>query len=99
MMGVKKLIGVIIFLLFIFISITACNTNVEEKIRENIIGREIKYYSITGDPLNYSISREDIISIKKTEEGWKVEIGKKIKWNLDYNEKGEFVKQEQLFQT
>ena len=79
-------------------------TKIEEKIKSEVIGLEITYYNIAGNPIIHKVSDEDIKSIYPVELDnknlWKVEIGEELKWNLYYDEKGEeLIKTEQLFQT
>ena len=98
-MSVKKFSKIIIVLLLVFALINGCSSDVESKIRKNLIGSEIEYFSISGDPLAYVVLEDEIISLGKIENGWKAKVGSELKWNMYYNKKGEFVRQEQLFQT
>src|SRR3989344_354484 len=98
-MGVGNFIKVIIVLLVASFLINGCNPNVEDKIKEHLVGNEIEYFSISGDPLAYVVLENDIASIKKTEDGWKAEVGNGLKWDMYYDENGIFIRQEQLFQT
>lgn len=77
---------------------------IEQKIMENLIGEEVTYYNIAGQPIYYIISADDIKSIEKveTKEGtlWKVRVGKDLMWDFYFNKNGEtIVKKEQLFVT
>ena len=77
---------------------------IKEKIRSDLIGTEIVYYSIAGKPLTFNITENDIKSIKKTtlngKIAWKVRIGEGLAWDYYYEEQGnEIIKKEQLFAT
>ena len=77
---------------------------VEEKIKERLIGEKITYYSIAGQPLNFTISAKDIISIEKVEiKGeilWKARVGDGLAWDIYLGKDGKnIVKKEQLFLT
>ena len=98
-MGVKKFSKIIIVLLLVFALINGCSSDVESKIRKNLIGSEIEYFSISGDPLAYVVLEDEIVSLRETENGWKAEVGNGLKWNMYYDDNGIFVRQEQLFQT
>ncbi|MFA4956989.1 MAG: hypothetical protein WC556_08480 [Candidatus Methanoperedens sp.] len=86
---------------------TQINTSddlIKEKIRSDLIGTEIVYYSIAGKPITYNITEKDIKSIKKAtlngNTAWKVRIGEGLAWDYYYEEQGnEIIKKEQLFAT
>ena len=59
-MGVKKFSKIIIVLLLVFALISGCSPNVEDKIKEHLVGNEIEYFSISGDPLAYVVLENDI---------------------------------------
>ena len=100
--------GILVILMVILLSLTyGCiskETSIEQKIKENLIGNNISYYGIAGQPVNFTISADDIKSIEKVEiKGelfWKVEIGKDLIWNIYMDKDGKnIVKKEQLFVT
>ena len=98
--------GLLVFLAIVFIVIFGCTIKekpIEQKIKERLVGEKIIYYNIAGQPINFTISAEDITSIEKiqTKEGvfWKARVGKELMWDLYLDKNGEIVKKEQLFVT
>ena len=94
-------------IVIISISIYGCvyrEKDIEQKIRNNLIGEKVTYYNIAGQPINFTISAEDVKSIEKTEtkEGifWKVRVGKDLMWDFYFDKDAKkIVKKEQLFVT
>jgi hypothetical protein len=58
------------------------NQSAEAKIKENLIGMNLTYSTIAGEPINFTITAEDIKSIEKTtldnKAAWKVNIGESL---------------------
>lgn len=77
-------------------------TQIKERITQNLIGTQIEYYNVAGQPMSYNISAYDIKSINKIQLdnkiAWKVRVGSQLSWDLYFNETGEAIlKKEQLF--
>lgn len=97
----------LLYLFIVSILIISCvpkEKSAEEKIKERLIGEKITYYNIAGQPLNFTISAEDISSIEKTEIKdeilWKVRVGQDLAWDIYLDKDGKnIVKKEQLFVT
>ncbi|TFH46941.1 MAG: hypothetical protein E4G94_01280 [ANME-2 cluster archaeon] len=77
-------------------------TQIKERIMQNLVGTQIGYYNVAGQPMSYNISAYDIKSINKTQLdnkiAWKVKVGSQLAWDIYFNETGEAIlKKEQLF--
>jgi len=55
-------------------------------IENTLVGMNLTYYSIAGQPLNYTIGAGDIQSVEKAEyngqAAWKVRVGQGMQWDL-----------------
>lgn len=77
-------------------------TEIKERITQNLVGTQIEYYNVAGQPMSYNISAYDIKSINKTQLdnkiAWKVRVGSQLAWDIYFTENGETIlKKEQLF--
>ena len=77
---------------------------IDENIEKTLVGHQIVYYDIAGEPRYYNISKKDIRSIEKSEsEGevvWVVTVGSGMQWEMHLNSTGESILEEnQLFRT
>lgn len=97
----------LVYLIIASIVIISCipkEKSIEEKIKERLVGEKITYFNIAGQPLNFTVSAKDILSIEKAEiKGealWKARVGQDLAWDI-YLDKGgkNIVKKEQLFVT
>ena len=100
----KKLI--VLSIMIVFILAYGCvkkERSTEEKITDSLIGEKLTYYNIAGQPINFTISAEDIKSIEKTEiKGaffWRVRVGESLAWDIYFDQYGKIEKKEQLFVT
>ncbi|MCD1296309.1 hypothetical protein CUJ83_15000 [Methanocella sp. CWC-04] len=78
--------------------------NHEENIKDQLIGMNITYYNIAGQPMYYIVSEGDIRSIEKTRYGnddaWKVRIGEGLQWDVTMDYEGKKILDiDQLFCT
>ena len=78
--------------------------NINENTEKTLVGHQIVYYDIAGEPRYYNISKKDIRSIEKSEsEGevvWVVTVGSGMQWEIHLNSTGESILEEnQLFRT
>ncbi|HUL61432.1 MAG TPA: hypothetical protein VLT35_00090 [Methanocella sp.] len=78
--------------------------DVRASIRSTLAGMNLTYYSIAGQPMNYTITPADIVSIEAdTFDGgsaWKVRVGEGLAWDLTMDARGtKVLKVEQLFVT
>lgn len=97
----------LVYLFIVYIVIVSCipkEKSIEEKIKERLIGEKITYYSIAGQPLNFTISANDITFIEKVEiKGevlWKARVGQDLAWDIYLDKDGKnIVRKEQLFVT
>jgi hypothetical protein len=74
------------------------------KIKDTLIGTNLTYYSIAGQPMNYTIGPQDIGNIEPTtyegRDAWKVRVGESLAWDLTMDANGtEILSVDQLFQT
>lgn len=77
---------------------------INENIEKTLVGHQIVYYDIAGEPRYYNISKKDIRSIEKSDsEGevvWVVTVGSGMQWKIHLNSTGESILEEnQLFRT
>lgn len=73
-------------------------------IKKTLIGMNLTYYSIAGQPMNYTIGDGDIQTIDKVEyngqQAWKVRVGQGMQWDLTMDKSGErILDTKQLFVT
>jgi len=73
-------------------------------IENTLVGMNLTYYSIAGQPLNYTIGAGDIQSVEKAEyngqAAWKVRVGQGMQWDLTMDQSGkEILDTKQLFVT
>ncbi len=73
-------------------------------IENTLVGMNLTYYSIAGQPLNYTIGAGDIQSVDKAEyngqAAWKVRVGQGMQWDLIMDQSGkEILDTKQLFVT
>ncbi len=73
-------------------------------IEKTLTGMNLTYYSIAGQPLNYTIGAGDIQSVDKAEyngqAAWKVRVGQGMQWDLIMDQSGkEILDTKQLFVT
>ncbi len=78
--------------------------DVRASIRSTLVGMNLTYYSIAGQPMNYTIAPADIGSIEAdTYDGgsaWKVRVGQGLAWDLTMDARGtKVLRVEQLFVT
>lgn len=74
----------------------------EYKIKQQLIGMQLEYSNIAGQPMSFTITEKDIKSIEKitlnNETVWKSNI--KDMWNIYFDGTGtKVIKQEQLFMS
>lgn len=74
------------------------------QINKTLTGYNITYYSIAGQPMNYTVTADDIKSIEKTDynggDAWKVRIVEGLSWDVILSADGTRVLDtRQLFQT
>lgn len=79
-------------------------TIIDENIENTLVGRQIVYYDIAGEPRYYNISKKDIRSVEKSESNgevvWVVTVGSGMQWKIYLNSTGESIlKETQLFRT
>ena len=99
--------GLLVFLVVVFIVFLGCTIKeipIEQKIKERLVGEKIAYYNIAGQPINFTISANDIKSIEKIEiKGevfWRVRVGGDLMWDMYLDKDGKkIVRKEQLFVT
>jgi hypothetical protein len=73
-------------------------------ITDTLAGTSLTYYSIAGQPMNYTIGPDDIGSIERTayegKDAWKVRVGQSLAWDLTMDASGtEILYVDQLFRT
>lgn len=73
-------------------------------IRDTLAGTNLTYYSIAGQPMNYTISRDDIGTVEpityEGQDAWKVRVGQSLAWDLTMDANGTGILYvNQLFQT
>lgn len=78
--------------------------NITENIEKTLVGHQLVYYDIAGEPRSYNISEKDIRSIEMSEsEGeviWVATVGTGMQWEIHLNSTGESIIEEiQLFRT
>ena len=99
-----------IFLIMVAMLATAGCTSVakgedaKSMINKTLIGHNLTYYSIAGQPMNYTITSEDIVTIDpatyKNSSAWKVRVGTSLTWDLTMSSDGtEILYVDQLFRT
>lgn len=99
-----------IFLILLAMLATAGCTSAAEgedaksTINKTLVGHNLTYYSIAGQPMNYTITSEDIVSIDpatyKNSSAWKVRVGQSLSWDLTMSSDGtEILDVDQLFRT
>lgn len=76
----------------------------EAKITKQLVGMNLTYSNIAGQPMTFTITAEDITSIEQAtldnNTVWKVHVGDALAWNIYLDETGSrIIKEEQLFQT
>lgn len=79
-------------------------TSITENIEKTLVGHQIVYYDIAGEPRYYNISKSDILSIEKSESDgevvWIATVGSGMQWEICLNSTGESILKEiQLFRT
>lgn len=79
-------------------------TSITENIEKTLVGHQIVYYDIAGEPRYYNISKSDIRSIEKSESDgevvWIATVGSGMQWEIYLNSTGESIlKKIQLFRT
>ncbi len=79
-------------------------TNISENIENTLVGHQIVYYDIAGEPRSYNISKKDIRNIEKSESNgeviWIATVGSGMQWEIHLNSTGESILEEiQLFRT
>jgi hypothetical protein len=78
--------------------------DVRATIKDTLVGTNLTYYSIAGNPMNYTIGPQDIVSIEPTtcegKDAWKVRVGESLTWDLTMDASGtEILYVDQLFRT
>ncbi len=73
-------------------------------IEKTLIGMNLTYYSIAGQPLDYTIGAGDIQSVEKAEyngqAAWEVRVGQGLQWDLTMDQSGKrILDTKQLFVT
>jgi hypothetical protein len=73
-------------------------------IEDTLVGTNLTYYSIAGQPMNYTIGPDDIMSIEPTtyerKDAWKVRVGQSLAWDLTMDASGtQILYVDQLFRT
>lgn len=76
----------------------------EKSIKSILVGKNITYYSIAGQPMNYLVTEEDIGTIEQTTyngtDALKVRVGNSLAWDFIINANGtEILEINQLFYT
>ncbi len=79
-------------------------TSIDENIENTLVGHQLVYYDIAGEPRYYNISKKDIRSIEKSESDgeivWIATVGSGMQWEIYLNSTGESILKEiQLFRT
>lgn len=79
-------------------------TSITENIEKTLVGHQIVYYDIAGEPRYYNISKKDIRNIEKSESNgevvWIATVGSGMQWEIHLNSTGESILEEiQLFRT
>jgi len=87
-----------------YMAFSGGDKNVRPAIEKTLVGTNLTYYSIAGQPMNYTIMQDDILSIEPTtykgNDAWIVRVGKSLSWNLTMNADGtQVLDSEQLFRT
>ena len=77
---------------------------ITENIERTLVGHQIVYYDIAGEPRYYNISKKDINDIEKSESDgetiWIATVGHGMQWEIHLNSTGELILEEtQLFRT
>lgn len=100
-MRVLALLSLVIIALLV-----SCSEEVtlQDRVVDALVGKEITYYSIAGEPLTHEILESDIgeaeIALYQKQEYVKVRIGQDMAWNLYLDrETLEIMHVEQLFIT
>lgn len=98
-----------ILLIIVVLALTGCtseagNEDAKSMINKTLIGHNMTYYSIAGQPMNYTITSEDIVSIDpatyKEANAWKVRVGTSLSWDLTMSADGtQILDVDQLFMT
>lgn len=78
--------------------------SIDENIENTLVGHQLVYCDIAGEPRYYNISKKDIRSIEKSElDGeivWIATVGSGMQWEIYLNSTGESILNEiQLFRT
>lgn len=73
-------------------------------IEKTLVGMNLTYYSIAGQPLNYTIGAGDIQLVEKADyngqAAWKVRVGQGLQWDLIMDQSGkQILDTKQLFVT
>ncbi len=73
-------------------------------INDTLIGTNLTYSNIAGQPMNYTIGADDIKSVEKTtyngQPAWKVRVGEGLAWDLTMDAEGKnILDTKQLFIT
>ena len=87
-----------------YMAFSGSSNDARPAIEKTLVGTNLTYYSIAGKPMNYSITRDDILSIEpiiyKGNAAWKVHVGQSLSWNLTMSADGtQVLDSEQLFMT
>ncbi len=77
---------------------------IDENIENTLVGHQLVYYDIAGEPRYYNISAKDIRRIEKSESNgevvWIATVGSGMQWEIHLNSTGESILNEiQLFRT
>jgi hypothetical protein len=86
------------------ISSKSSAADAKSTITDMLAGTNLTYYSIAGQPMNYTISRDDIGTVEPTtyegKDAWKVRVGQGLAWDLTMDASGkEILYVDQLFRT
>ncbi len=71
----------------------------EDKIRQQLVGMELKYTTIAGKIQTFKVAEKDIQNVRKTDDGWVAKVGQGMQWNIYFDRQGNKVREEQLFIT
>jgi hypothetical protein len=87
-----------------FMALSGSDKYPGQAIEKTLVGTNLTYYSIAGQPMNYTITHDDIVSIEPTtfegKNAWKVRVGQSLSWNLTMSADGtQVLDSEQLFRT
>ncbi len=113
---IKKLFAVVLILLLVFVVGCTADEVVSKKkvsnkavksvvlnneqVKQELIGKNISYFTIAGKEIFYEITEKNIGEIKQISDHiWEVKVGKELLWTIRYHTDTKVIDAEQHFQT